>query len=378
MKKIEEKNEKEKMNLTFKPEINDNSRKIVESKNKKEKIEDRLIKLGNKYNQKLSKSKEEDNKKFTFMPIINKEAKELRRKKRKNLLNQINHINNKMTKDSKNGICKTEIILNKSSSNINNNIKKNIQNINGDNHISPLKNNNSKNVFSKKKPILSITPNKNIFDYLYIESELLQQKRENEIQKIMDLNYPFKPKLINSFHKQINNRESNVFARLYKNKINNYKDKYKIMLKNIYDSKRNNEIYSLTNNFKRIIKTKSPDKIHRRHISEDNTQSYKKILNDNIKNNQIMKDNFENMNKIDYLKKSNNIITKAKTIKYKELFNSLDCDKDGLISYKKIKLSGLNFHQLISLTSILNELQYKGTEMDLNMFVERIEKISII
>ena len=81
----EEKIKRENLDLTFKPEINEYSRKLVKSKNKKEKIEDKLIKIGNIYNNKRNKSTEEENKKSTYQPIINTNTEQygnIKRKKR--------------------------------------------------------------------------------------------------------------------------------------------------------------------------------------------------------------------------------------------------------------------------------------------------------
>ena len=57
-------------------------------------------------------------------------------------------------------------------------------------------------------------------------------------------------------------------------------------------------------------------------------------------------------------------------------FNSLDSDKDGIISYKKIKLSNVDTEKLISLAPILYEIQYKGLELDFQAFYEKIKNLN--
>ena len=71
----------------------------------------------------------------------------------------------------------------------------------------------------------------------------------------------------------------------------------------------------------------------------------------------------------------NKIIMEAKKLKYIELFNNLDSDKDGYISNKKIKLSFLDNKKLVALTPIFKELQYDGVQMDLDIFCQKVENI---
>ena len=63
-----------------------------------------------------------------------------------------------------------------------------------------------------------------------------------------------------------------------------------------------------------------------------------------------------------------NIVCYRKKHEYKEIFNILDSDKDGYISYKNIKLSELNEDVLQSLTPLFEDLQKKGNYIDLKEF----------
>ena len=366
------------MNLNFKPEINDYSRKLIEKKNIKEKIVDKLKEIGKEYNKKLSISKNEKNKAFTYKPSINKKTEhfgKLKRKKREeNLKNHLSLIN---LKNSNNSKCKTENNSKVNKSYKNDNIKQNNEKKDNKNFQKTINLNNSKKIRRKNHAIKKIPTD--LFDYLYIESEILQKKRKREIKENMVLNYPFKPKINKSYENQNKNKEENVFERL--NKINtNFFKRKTIIIKNknkFFNSKIKYELYnSLTNRNNYYPKIKripaNPDK---RNLSSENPKSYNNIVNEKIKISKMNKHNFEIKNKNEYLQKSKNIIIEVKNIKYKELFNILDSDEDGLISYKKIKLTELDFQQLIILIPILKELQYKRNKMDLNMFVDRIEKI---
>ena len=375
-KEIEDKQKEENINLTFKPKINIYSRKLVEKKNNKEKVEDKLLELGNKYNKKVLLLQNQQKDKFTYRPTINKISNnmgKLKRIKRENiLLHEIPIINPKYLNDSKSQLCKTEIKSNeKNISNSKDKDKNSLNNI-SNNSINSSKNKSINNIENKKNE-LQLTPNKNLYDYLYYEYKLLKQKRNKEINKNMILNYPFKPEINKSYNTHIKNNTNNVFKRLYT--PNNKKNDIKLYRR--YNQNINNQIYNLlTNkcNYEPTYKKKT-NYVYKKNLSEDINNKYLNSLDENIKLNIINKYNFNKSNKKNYLQKSNDIILKAKCLKYNELFNNLDSDRDGFISYKNIKLSDLNFQDLIYLTPILKELQYKGIKMDLNTFVEKIQKI---
>ena len=109
--KIEEEKQKENLQLTFHPKINDYSRKLVENKrDKKEKIEDKLMNIGKIYAKKLSLSTNEQNTEYTYKPKIpelSNNIGEIKRKKRINIL-----LNNKKIMKTNNNLknreCKTE------------------------------------------------------------------------------------------------------------------------------------------------------------------------------------------------------------------------------------------------------------------------------
>ena len=357
--KIEEEKQKENLQLTFHPKINDYSRKLVENKrDKKEKIEDKLMNIGKVYAKKLSLSTNEQNTKYTYKPKIPELSNNIGKTKRKKRVNIL--LNNKKIMKANNNLnnreCKTET-----------NSKEKIME-NKNNNISQSKNKNNNN--RKENHLIKLNPNNNLFDYLYLEYKLLRQKRNKEIKKNMALICPFKPKLNKSYNKNNRNIQTNVFDRLYASKNNNLINRIRIN-KKINSREKNDFSMNKSNNKPAIARrTIHPRKIN---LSVD-YKSYSKDLNESKKETIISENNIKKSNKINYMKKSNNIISNAKHMKYKELFNTLDSDRDGLITSKKIKLSSLDYQNLISLTPILNELQYKGKEMDLNQFSDYIDK----
>ena len=188
---------------------------------------------------------------------------------------------------------------------------------------------------------------------------------------------PFKPKLNDSFNKNIKYDNLNVFQRLYNTKKENKKIATEVKLKRRIKSNIDSNSYDNLNlkPLKKHKNLKTYDNINNRN-SNDDDNSYINSINKTINNDAIDKSYFDNENKKNYFKKSYKTILNAKYIKYVELFNCLDSDKDGIISYKKIKLSNLDSEKLISLSPIFYEIQYKGLEIDFPKFCEKIQNLN--
>ena len=347
--KLEEQKKLEDLKLTFKPKINDYSRKLVENNYNGIKIENRLINFGKIYenkNKSQQNIKNETNKIFTKKDVTNMEKQ--KNKKRKNLtpINNLNYIKKS----------KIKLDLNKTEEN------------SRDNNKIKTKENKSKR---------NLTPDNNLYEYLYLESKLLKQKRDDAIQKNLDLTCPFKPKLNDSFNKNIKNNEGDVFQRLYNIKYENRKLATEMKLKKKFNfySDDNTPDFLYKKNIKKYNNIKTENNNSNRDSSK-NDNSYINSINRIINEDNIDKDDFNKENKKNYIKKSYITILKAKYIKYFELFNSLDSDKDGIISYKKIKLSNVDTEKLISLAPILYEIQYKGLELDFQAFYEKIKNLN--
>ena len=347
--KLEEQKKLEDLKLTFKPKINDYSRKLVENNYNGIKIENRLINFGKIYenkNKSQQNIKNETNKIFTKKDVTNIEKQ--KNKKRKNLT-PINNLG--CVKKSK-----IKLDLNKTE-----------ENSRDKNKIKTKENKSKRN----------LTPDNNLYEYLYLESKLLKQKRDDAIQKNLDLTCPFKPKLNDSFNKNIKNDNLNVFQRLYNIKYENRKLATEMKLKKKFNfySDDNTPDFLYKKNIKKYNNIKTENNNSNRDSSK-NDNSYINSINRIINEDNIDKDDFNKENKKNYIKKSYITILKAKYIKYFELFNSLDSDKDGIISYKKIKLSNIDTEKLISLAPILYEIQYKGLELDFQAFYEKIKNLN--
>ena len=349
--KLEQEKKLEDLKYTFKPKINDYSRKLVENNYNGIKIENRLINYGKLYEER-NKSKQkiiDDENNKTEPNIENKNITILKKNKRKKNLTPINNLNYIKISKVKLNLAKTEV------------------------NLKDKNKNKTKDKNLKRK----LTPDKNLYEYLYLESKILQKKRDDAIQKNLDLTCPFKPKLNDSFNKNIQNNDTDVFQRLYNMKNENRKiaTEAKLRRKFNYYSDENLCDYENKKNLKYRNNFKTYNNNENR-TSSKNDNSYINSINKNINNDNIDKDDFNKENKKNYIKKSYITILKAKYIKYGELFNCLDSDKDGIISYKKIKLSALDSDKLISLTPLLYEIQYKGLEIDFPKFCEKIQNLN--
>lgn len=67
-------------------------------------------------------------------------------------------------------------------------------------------------------------------------------------------------------------------------------------------------------------------------------------------------------------------VLKMKIVKYKEIFNMLDSDKDGYISTKSIRLSVLGQDLLEALTPILEDLQKNKARMNFKQFCIKADR----
>ena len=349
--KLEQEKKLEDLKYTFKPKINDYSRKLVENNYNGIKIEIRLINYGKLYEER-NKSKQKiinDENNKTEPNIENKNITILKKNKRKKNFTPINNLNYIKKSKVKLDFAKTE------------------------ENLKDKNKNKTKDKNLKRK----LTPDKNLYEYLYLESKILQKKRDDAIQKNLDLTCPFKPKLNDSFNKNIQNNDTDVFQRLYNMKNENRKiaTEAKLRRKFNYYSDENLCDYENKKNLKYRNNYKTYNNNENR-TSSKNDNSYINSINKNINNDNIDKDDFNKENKKNYIKKSYITILNAKYIKYGELFNCLDSDKDGIISYKKIKLSALDSDKLISLTPLLYEIQYKGLEIDFPKFCEKIQNLN--
>ena len=383
--KEEELKKKELKSLKFRPVINNYSR-VSNFNYNPGKIEDKLIAYGKKYKQNINLMKKQISDENSHKPQLTKETEILGKKKRnireENLPNHtllinpdylIGPVKPSKTNDLSFSFNKNKNMLknakkSKSFDDINKRKYKTYYN-----PLHPITRKTTK-FTGKKIPLPKLTPDNNLYDYLYIESKLLKEKRDIDIMKDMAKRCPFKPDLSktkNKNKKQNYKSKNNVFDRLFM--AQNYKKK---IVKTPENKKPRNSILrdSKTGQllFKPII-SRGPLNRNQRNLKD---LSLEKDLNYTNKKNKELENQQREEIKKEYLGKTKKLILEAKKLKYIELFKSLDSDNDGFISNKKIKLSVLDNKKLVALTPIFQELQYGGVaRMDLKQFCQKVDEI---
>ena len=393
----------EEKELKFHPEINSLSKKLAMKSN--EPIEDRLIKYGNEKNKKNIKEqnykqiKEQENN--TFQPKIPESSKKLGLKKKKMRLEQIrlnipeknpSYLKLDKNQSNDNSLIKSD---NKEDNNNNNDSSINICNINNNelknsysisvtksqeydksktqNDFSRYNSDKTSFIYHNKIKKVELNPEKNLYDYLYLESKIIKDKKDKKIEENMKKNYPFKPtisKKNNELIKNKNETKEDFINRMAMNK-NQYEE-----IQSLIDKKKNKN--NNCNNSQKLFQpsiTRGPKNPSQRQFSVNEEGDYDKKLNK--ENNELFNKEISNaMTKRNlYLKNSMEIIIKKKTEKIQTIFNLLDSDNDGFISSEKIKLSNLNQQTLVLLTPFLEELQSNKDNITFKEFYEKAEPL---
>ena len=393
----------EEKELKFHPEINSLSKKLAMKSN--EPIEDRLIKYGNEKNKKNIKEqnykqiKEQENN--TFQPKIPESSKKLGLKKKKMRLEQIrlnipeknpSYLKLDKNQSNDNSLIKND---NKEDNNSNNDSSINICNINNNelknsysisvtksqeydksktqNDFSRYNSDKTSFIYHNKIKKVELNPEKNLYDYLYLESKIIKDKKDKKIEENMKKNYPFKPtisKKNNELIKNKNETKEDFINRMAMNK-NQYEE-----IQSLIDKKKNkNNNSNISQKLFQPSITRGPKNPSQRQFSVNEEGDYDKKLNK--ENNELFNKEISNaMTKRNlYLKNSMEIIIKKKTEKIQTIFNLLDSDNDGFISSEKIKLSNLNQQTLVLLTPLLEELQSNKDNMTFKEFYEKAEPL---
>ena len=423
--------------LSFHPKINANSKKMAERKNSL-KVEDRLIFYGNqkKQNNLISKINQDlkNTMEYTYSPKIDevsrfiaetnrknrnkcdldlKNKKKIKekidlqakfdkktrslsnsRKKHKKLKNKLlneyidfdgNKNENNITEDEERIINKNNKLnkisnLNKTFNELNNSLDEkedheitkffSDRKIESDLHDQKnIHKNNEKYFFVNEKHSINknykdFKPENNIFDVLYLESNKQNEKKlknkeifENETRK-----NNIQPK-ISPYPKQLkeNNKESKkeFYDRISK-KLERIQKEVKLI-----NSSKSKSIANSKNNSPKMQDIKDKKSKHNEHERKNNENKLK-LMKIEQQNNKEKKEIFN--------EKSKEIIMKMKIAKYKQLFDLLDSDNDGLISYNNIKLTKIDEQTLNSLSPIFDYLHNSGNNMDFREFCIKFDK----
>ena len=364
-----EKKEKE-GELIFHPKINEKSKKLVKDIFEKEKVENLLISYGkNVKNKQLNLLKENLKKEIdsiNYKPNLSKTTEklsEINRNKRKEIIKN-NNLN--INPD----YLENKIIMQKDFSFdetfLKNSLKSNFE----------KKNEINSQKYGKNIPIPKLDPTKNTFDYLYIESKIIDKKRENKKKELLN-NFSFIPK-INSksvdYNQNKNETPEEFYNRLYQPKRNYTpilikRDSYgRIKFNEYKDPKTGQKLFQ-----PKI--TRGPKNINQREKSLELNNYYDKRLFSDLDKEKKKEKSNKKLYKKECLNQILNIILQNKLERYEKIFNLLDSDHDGFISSKNIKLSSLDNDTLKSFTPILEELQQSDIKINFEQFCKKLDDL---
>ena len=129
-------------------------------------------------------------------------------------------------------------------------------------------------------------------------------------------------------------------------------------------------------NKNKLISNLEKEIIQKNQININNVKDLKtgKYLYNYNNNENINIVNYNQENNSNNSSKRNSLLRKKNNNLYKEIFNLLDSDTDGIISFKKIRLSLLDNNLLLIIKQILKELQQNNYNMDYNQFIIKLDK----
>ena len=238
-----------------------------------------------------------------------------------------------------------------------------IKNITDDNEklfsYSPKLNDNKNKIllnnysFDTKKKSNVEEKNKILFDKIYTFHPEINEKSKNYIKNYSkkDLIYTFHPEINKKSKNNKNFNKNELISRLIKNNKENEEIiidkkklsnslKKKIELKN--KERKNNEI-----NIKDIIQKET--ELLQNKNSESSTKSDSNEINTTIIENY-------NKKKLLFKKYTNKVINETIIYKYKQIFDKLDGDKDGFISYDNLMVKEIEKEDLVHISSIIYEI----------------------
>ena len=239
--------------------------------------------------------------------------------------------------------------------------------------------NQTNNFYNEKRALTppSYSNNYSLFDYLYYESEKLDEKKKKKQELNFKRNHPFKPR-ISEYAKELkyNNRETTkeFVNRISKNleeiKINNFSNNQNTCRKNKYKNYEQNN----KNSFMPKV-SRGPKSPNQRDVTTNLDGYYDKRITKEKNDLQKIKKEEEKEKKIMFNHKSKDIIMKMKHKKYKEIFNLLDSNQDGYISNSNIQLTKIDENVLRDISPILEELNQSKKKMFFKEFCIKIDKI---
>lgn len=206
------------------------------------------------------------------------------------------------------------------------------------------------------------------------KNDLKRIKSEEKYKKEnLKEDFSFKPK-ITKLAKNMKKETYNNILQKYNNKLKLRREKSDQEIKNIKNANNIKKISTKIN----LANNKKPKNFINKNIKEINIIEKKRINNnlltsENSKNisdeelNAQMKKNFDI--------KAQNILNKIKEYKFKEIFDLLDSNKQGYLSYSNIYFDNINKNVLVSLSPVISEInENKNKKIDFKEFKKLANK----
>lgn len=330
-------------NLKNKNKLKNNNKTFVQSRQRKgEEIGRRLYEKGIKFNLRKEKNIEKmraellkNKPKYNFKPKLSKKTQELTRNNNQGKIkieDRLITLGNEREKKILRKIAEKKFLEESK--------RNDLSLTNHKNKKSKIKRNKSEDVFNK----------------LYKQKKIFDQKKETNINIYLKKNCPFKPNITKMAKNMKNDKYNDI--------IKKYNDKQQLKNKKILQERKNNikkitsEINYENNSKQNIyipINIKNRNKTFKNAIRCD---LYNPKTEENSKNdfNEKYYKEIEEEKKKTFDKKAKIIMKKMKEHKFKNIFDSLDVNKKGFLSYANISFTNIEQNILDAISPVIGEL----------------------
>ena len=199
--------------------------------------------------------------------------------------------------------------------------------------------------------------------------DVLTKKKEKNKKDLFEELYPFKPK--------ITKKAKNMKREEYDNIIKKYNDKYKHKNDLINQEQKNNNIKNISSKIN--LYNKKPKNFINRNIKEINSIKKKQINYglyslENSKNN-FNEEDLKKQKKNIFEINANNKLNQIKDYKFKEIFDLLDNNKQGYLSYSNINFINIDQKILNAVSPVICQInENKNKKIYFNEFKKLVNK----
>ena len=219
--------------------------------------------------------------------------------------------------------------------------------------------NDIKNITEENDELLSHTPKLNTYrNQTLLKDYSFDYKKKSHIEEknklLFDQIYTFHPKIYQNKNSNQHFSKKDLISRLIKNNKENEEI--------IIDKKK------LSNSLKKKLELKQKERKNEENYYQNLIQKEKDLLqtkklestskNDSNEFNSSIIEKYNKKNKL-FKNYTNKVLKETKIVKYKEIFDKLDEDKDGLISYDNLNVKEIEIEDLLKISSLINEIKNK-------------------